>query len=119
MTRVDFLLVFFYSLSTDTVMPSVKERNLNMVDISFQQYKMLKCISKQNTISTHFLSLEQRDICEFLCSKNFLLISKKERLNPDGEISLGFIQLSTLLLKLVRLKSQLMKLPSTNGGFLS
>ena len=59
-----------------------------MVDISFQQYKMLKRISKQNTISTHFLSLEQRDICEFLCNKGFLLISKKERLNPDGEIDI-------------------------------
>lgn len=62
-----------------------------MVDISFQQYKMLKRISKQNTISTHFLSPEHRDICEFLCSKDFLRISKKERLTPNGEIDIfGF-----------------------------
>ena len=59
-----------------------------MVDISFQQYRMLKRISKQNIISAHFLSLEQRDICEFLYNKDFLRISKKERLTPNGEIDI-------------------------------
>lgn len=48
-----------------------------MVDINFQQYKMLKHIDHVHRILTDNFSTEELEICEFLYSKEFLSITKK------------------------------------------
>lgn len=59
-----------------------------MVDINFQQYKMLKHINNVQSISTANFSTEELEICEFLCNKEFLSITQKTRYTPDKNLDL-------------------------------
>ena len=61
-----------------------------MVDINFQQYKMLKHIDHVHRILTDNFSTEELEICEFLqqYSKEFLSITKKTRYTSDNKIDL-------------------------------
>lgn len=44
-----------------------------MVDINHDQYKMLKRISKAQSIETDSLTDEEKKICDFLCENRFIL----------------------------------------------
>ena len=65
-----------------------------MVDINFQQYKMLKHIDHVHRILTDNFSTEELEICEFLYSKEFLSITKKTRYTSDNKIDLFGLHLA-------------------------
>lgn len=55
-----------------------------MVDINFEQYKMLKRISKKQSIKYEEFSKEEIKICEFLSEKNFITLNIKSVPIPNN-----------------------------------
>lgn len=59
-----------------------------MVDISPEQYRMLKKISRNDSAQTDSMSKDEKEICAFLATKGFLSVSKKCRTDESGNLDL-------------------------------
>ena len=90
-----------------------------MIDISPEQYTVLKKINKKSIVLVTKLDENQHQICDFLCQKGFLVVSKKKRvvILPETLIFSIYIQKHIPLRKRARLKFTLLNPLSTNGGF--
>lgn len=58
------------------------------MNISKEQYKLLKKIAKYNVISTSQLSAYEKEACIFLEQKGFLLIASQDRISENGTIDI-------------------------------